>query len=136
MSDDKERSSYITRRDFLSKAVAATAAAAGLAAGSGMTLPEALATGEKSDASSPHVDAKNNIIETESLKINYGPYYWASQPPPYLPSYCIIQMMWKEQSRNLVRHLENWEYSAALNLGKKPSVFRKTKERIACANQT
>ena len=71
---------------------------------------EVLATGEKSDATSQHVDAKNNIIETESLKINYGPFYWASQPPPYLPSYRIIQMMWKEKRRNLVRHLENWEW--------------------------
>jgi len=128
-----------TNRDLLNRReLLGSVAGAGVALASasllGLSTPVVFAAGpqHKTETISPKtwldVDEENNVIETESLKIGYGPYYWHSIPPPYLPSYCIVQMVWKQKRVGLASLLDTWEYGPALNLSKKPQVFRKTKE--------
>src|ERR1700722_4949135 len=117
----------LSRRELLGN-IAGTGGALGSAFLLRIPAPFAAPPQQKTETISPKtwldVDEENNVIETESLKIGYGPYYWHSIPPPYLPSYSIVQMVWKEKRVGLVGILDGWEYGPALNLSKKPQVFR------------
>ena len=139
MGMDEQRldvSETATREVLSRRELLGNIAGAGVALGSAslLRIPAAFAASpqQKTETISPKtwldVDEENNVIETESLKIGYGPYYWHSIPPPYLPSYSIVQMVWKEKRVGLVGILDGWEYGPALNLSKKPQIFRKTKE--------
>lgn len=128
---EKVNKNLLNRRELLGSV------AGGLALGSAflprLSVPAIFAADpQRIESLSPEnrseVDEDNNVIETESLKISYGPYFWHSMPPPYLPSYCIIQMVWKQKRVGLANIIDCWEYGPAMNLGKKPQVFRKTKE--------